>query len=75
MATGTVRSFSDEKGFGFITPDERGRDLFVHFLSIAGTGSGSIAEGTKVSYDAKRGAHGPAAFNVQTILGPTIRYR
>jgi cold shock protein len=67
MATGTIKSFSDEEGFGFITPDDRGRDLFVHFLSIAGTGSGSLVEGTKVSYDAKRGAEGPAAFNVQTI--------
>ena len=67
MATGTVRSSSDEKGFGFITPDDRGMDVFVHFLSIAGTGSGSLVEGTKVSYDAKRGAEGPAAFNVQTI--------
>ena len=67
MATGTVKSFSDEKGCGFITPDERGRDVFVHFLSIAGTGSRSLAEGMTVSYDVKRGAEGPAAFNVQTI--------
>jgi len=67
MATGTVKSFSDEKGFGLITPDGRGSDLFVHVLSIAGTGFRSLAEGTKVSYDSKRGAAGPAAFNVQTI--------
>ncbi len=67
MATGTVKWFSDEKGFGFITPDDQGKDLFVHHSSIAGNGFRSLAEGAKVSYDAEQGPKGPAAANVQTI--------
>src|SRR5215831_4279552 len=50
MATGTVKWFSDEKGYGFITPDEAGKDLFVHHSAIAGGGFGSLTEGAKVSY-------------------------
>ena len=67
MATGTVKWFSDEKGFGFITPDEGSRDLFVHHSSIQADGYRSLAEGAKVSYDAEQGPKGPAAANVQTI--------
>jgi cold shock protein len=67
MATGTVKWFSDEKGFGFITPDDQSKDLFVHHSSIAGNGFKSLAEGAKVSYDAEQGPKGPAAKNVQTI--------
>jgi CspA family cold shock protein len=65
MATGTVKWFSDEKGFGFITPDEE--DLFVHHNAIQGSGFKSLTEGAKVSYDAEQGAKGPAAANVQAI--------
>src|SRR4051794_24099190 len=53
MATGTVKWFSDEKGFGFITPDDQGKDLFVHHTGIAGSGFKSLSEGAKVSYDAE----------------------
>src|SRR5580693_3806105 len=52
MPTGTVKWFSDEKGFGFITPDEGSKDLFVHHSGIIGAGYRSLAEGTKVSYEA-----------------------
>ena len=67
MATGTVKWFSDEKGFGFITPDEGDRDLFVHFSGIAGDGYRSLAEGTKVSYEAEQGDKGPKAVDVVKI--------
>ncbi|MBV8429576.1 MAG: cold-shock protein [Solirubrobacterales bacterium] len=67
MATGTVKWFSDDKGFGFITPDDGGRDLFVHFSGIAGDGYRSLAEGAKVSYEAEEGPKGPKAVNVTKI--------
>jgi CspA family cold shock protein len=67
MATGTVKWFSDEKGYGFITPDELGKDLFVHHSAIQGDGYKSLAEGAKVSYDAEAGQKGPQAVNVQPI--------
>ena len=67
MGTGTVKWFSDDKGFGFITPDEGGRDLFVHFSGITGDGYRSLAEGTKVSYDEEQGDKGPKAVNVTSL--------
>jgi CspA family cold shock protein len=67
MATGTVKWFSDDKGYGFITPDESGKDLFVHHTGVVGNGFRSLTEGARVSYDAESGPKGPQAVNVQQI--------
>jgi CspA family cold shock protein len=67
VSTGTVKWFSDDKGFGFITPDEGGRDLFVHFSGINGDGYRSLTEGAKVSYEEENGDKGPKAVNVVKI--------
>jgi len=67
MATGTVKWFSDDNGYGFITPDDGGKDLFVHHSAIAGNGFESLAEGAKVSYDTEQGPEGPAAANVPLL--------
>jgi CspA family cold shock protein len=68
MATGTVKWLSDDKGFGFVTPDEPGKDLFVHHSGIAGDGFKSLAEGAKVSYQAESDAKGPRTVNVQPLV-------
>ena len=65
MPTGTVKWFNDQKGFGFITPDEGTTDLFVHQSGIVGDGYKSLSEGAKVSYDSESGDKGPRAVNVQ----------
>lgn len=67
MANGTVKWFNDSKGYGFISPDEGSKDLFVHHSSIAGNGFKSLAEGAKVSYEAREGAKGPEATNVTLV--------
>jgi CspA family cold shock protein len=67
MPNGTVKWFSDEKGFGFITPEDGGKDLFVHFSGIAGNGFRTLAEGARVSYDAEQGPKGPNATNVNVL--------
>lgn len=64
MATGTVKWFNDAKGYGFITPDDNSKDLFVHHTNIAGNGFKSLAEGAKVEFDSRAGAKGPEATNV-----------
>ena len=67
MATGTVKWFSDEKGFGFITPDDGGKDLFVHHTGINRNPFRTRAEGAQVSFEAENGPKGPNAVNVTTI--------
>jgi cold shock protein len=67
VAIGTVKWFSDEKGFGFITPDDQSDDLFVHHSAIVGGGYRSLAQGAKVSYEAEAGEMGPKAVNVQLV--------
>ena len=66
MPNGTVKWFNDEKGFGFITPEDGTDDLFVHHSAIA-SGEQTLPEGTKVSYDAESGDKGPRAANVRVV--------
>ena len=63
MATGTVKWFNDEKGFGFITPEDGSADLFVHQSAV--DGGQALAEGTTVTFDSERGDKGPRAANVR----------
>jgi CspA family cold shock protein len=67
MATGTVKWFNDDKGFGFITPDEGSKDLFVHHTGISGDGFKSLSEGQKVEFDEEPGDKGPKAVNVKAL--------
>lgn len=64
MATGTIKWFSDEKGFGFITPEGGSKDVFVHFSALQGEGFKSLAEGQMVSFDVTQGPKGDQAANV-----------
>jgi cold shock protein len=64
MPQGTVKWFNDDKGYGFITPDDGGEDLFVHHSGISGGGYKSLDEGAKVSYEATQGKKGMQAVNV-----------
>ncbi|MFC9672555.1 cold-shock protein [Streptomyces sp. NPDC056637] len=64
MATGTVKWFNAEKGFGFIEQDGGGPDVFVHYSAIAGSGYRELSEGQKVHFDVTQGQRGPQAENV-----------
>ncbi|MDH5599788.1 MAG: cold-shock protein [Gammaproteobacteria bacterium] len=65
MATGNVKWFNESKGFGFITPDDGSKDVFVHFSAIASDGFRTLAEGQQVTFDVEDGPKGPQASNVQ----------
>ena len=67
MATGTVKWFNADKGYGFITPDEGGKDLFVHFSAIQGDGYRNLEENQKVEFDVTQGQKGPAAANIKPL--------
>ncbi|ANO32278.1 cold-shock protein [Vibrio breoganii] len=65
--TGTVKWFNEEKGFGFISQDNGGADVFVHFRAIVSEGFKTLSEGQKVSFEVEQGQKGPQASNVTTI--------
>ncbi len=65
MTTGTVKWFNESKGFGFISPSDGGKDVFVHFSAIQGDGFRTLTEGQSVTFDVEDGPKGPQATNVQ----------
>ena len=67
MATGTVKWFNDAKGFGFVTPEGGGKDLFAHFSAIQGGGFRSLKEGQRVSFDVTSGPKGDQASNIRAL--------
>jgi CspA family cold shock protein len=67
MSTGTVKWFNDAKGFGFITPDDGGKDLFVHFSSIQAGGFKTLKESDKVQYEVEQSPKGPRAGNLKLL--------
>ena len=67
MAEGTIKWFSDQKGYGFVTPEGSGKDVFVHFSALQGEGFKSLAEGQAVRFDVTQGPKGDQASNVTKI--------
>jgi CspA family cold shock protein len=67
MATGTVKWFNDAKGFGFVTPEDGGKDLFAHFSAIQGQGFKTLREGQRVQFDVTSGPKGEQASNIRPL--------
>ncbi|MDQ4491888.1 cold-shock protein [Sinomonas sp. ASV486] len=67
MATGTVKWFNSEKGFGFIAPDNGNPDVFAHYSAIVSNGYRSLEEGQQVEFDAEQGPKGPQAVNIRPL--------
>ncbi len=65
MTTGTVKFFDTTRGFGFITPDDGSKDVFVHISAVEGSGLSHLTDGQKVSFDVEQGTLGPKAVNLQ----------
>ena len=68
MARGTVKWFSDQKGYGFVTPDDGSKDVFIHYSAIQGDGFKSLKEGDKVEFEITQGPKGPQASNVNKAV-------
>ena len=67
MDKGTVKWFNEQKGYGFITPEDGGKDLFIHFSNITGEGYKSLQEGQAVQFETSEGSKGPEAINASAI--------
>ena len=67
MSTGIVKWFKDDKGFGFITPEDGGKDLFAHHSAIQMSGYKTLKEGQRVEFDAQQGPKGPQAVNIRVL--------
>ena len=67
MANGTVKWFNDAKGYGFISPEDGSKDLFVHHSNISGSGFKALAEGARVTFETRQGQKGPEAYDVIAV--------